>query len=299
MTQAKASEILLKRLIATNGLAVRSNEQDDAFWYTSGKPGPFYINTQNIAGQQEAHEVLSRFNAILQADLPLEKRSKAIYEIVDQAVASDEAYEESIDTLLAHYLAHHNPPTLISGGERRDWFFSIPIAQKLNVPHVFLFKNGDYHVTDHEGNAIQLQLSGQTVLHVADIINQASSYLNRWIPILQSTGVDFQKTLSVAVRNQDGVQKLMEKGISVISPLLVDIPLFKEAHDLGLINDFAHHEIVQFYASPKEWTRQYIADSAEHRSSDNDLDKVKDARLQAFKEADPYRLKAEFPLYFA
>jgi orotate phosphoribosyltransferase len=299
MSNARASEILLKRLISTNGLAVRKSINDEAFWYTSGKPGPFYINTENVAGQNKAIEVLNNLNNILKANLSKEQQSKVIYETVNQVVNTDEAYDTSIDALLEYYLEQNNKPTMISGGERRDWFFSIPIARKLKIPHILLFKSGDYYVIDHEGNSIQLDISGQKVLHVADIINQASSYLNRWIPILKSAGVDFSKTLSVAVRSQEGIDRLKENSISVISPLVVDIPLFKEAYNLCLINELSYNEIMQFYDSPREWTRQYIAQSSINSNQMFNPDKIKEERIQSFKKNDPYHLKTEFPLYFA
>lgn len=299
MSNVKTSEILLKRLISTNGLAVRKSIKDEAFWYTSGKPGPFYINTENIAGQNKSNEVLNQFNNILKANLSMEQQSKAIYEAVNQVVISDEAYGASIDSLFEYYLEQSIKPTMISGGERRDWFFSIPLAKKLKIPHIFLFKSGDYHVTDHEGNSIQFELSGHKVLHVADIINQASSYLNRWIPILKRAGAEFSETLSVAVRSQEGIDKLKENNISVISPLVVDISLFKEAYNLSLINEFSYNEITQFYDSPKEWTRQYIAESSVNSYQMFIPDQIKEERIQSFKQNDPYHLKTEIPLFFA
>jgi orotate phosphoribosyltransferase len=299
VSNVTASEILLKRLISTNGLAVRKSIKDEAFWYTSCKPGPFYINTENIAGQVKANEVLNSLDNILKGNLSIEQQSKAIYETVNQVVVSDDAYGASIDALLAYYLEQNNNPTLISGGERRDWFFSIPIAKKLKIPHIYLFKSGVYHVTDHKGNSIPLEISGHKVLHVADIINQASSYLNRWIPILKRVGVDFTETLSVTVRSQEGIDKLKEYSISVISPLVVDIRLFKEAYNLSLINEFSYNEIMQFYDSPREWTRQYIAESSINNYPKLYPDKIKEARIQSFLKNDPYHLKTEIPLYFA
>lgn len=40
-------EFIIKRLIQTGGLLVRNGYNDLPFWYTSGRPGPFYVNTQN------------------------------------------------------------------------------------------------------------------------------------------------------------------------------------------------------------------------------------------------------------
>ncbi|QHT59944.1 phosphoribosyltransferase [Paenibacillus lycopersici] len=297
MPNSQAAEQLLKRLIATGGLAVRRSADDEAFWYTSGKPGPFYINTEQIAGRQLAQDVLQRLDDALITDAAAERRAQAIWGILHQAVRADDQYGAAIEALTAYYLDRHARPALISGGERRDWFFSIPMAARLGVPHVMLFKNGEHQVTDHEGNAVRLELRGQRVLHVADIINQASSYVNRWIPILNRAGVHFAETLSVAVRSREGMEKLADQGVSVLSPLTVDRPLFKEAYELGLINAFAYREILHYYESPLDWTRHYIAAMRPARERRLPV-KGSEERERHFKAHDPFGLKAEFPAYF-
>ncbi|NHN34506.1 hypothetical protein [Paenibacillus agricola] len=300
MSKAGAPQLLLERLIATNGFSVRKSKQDDAHWFTSGKPGPFYINTENIAGEPTAGLLLQRITAILKDKVSKEQQVKAIWEMISDALEADEAYNASIDALLDYYLAQNSfKPTSISGGERRDWFFSIPIAQKLQIPHIFLFKSGDYLVTNDQGAAIELALPDQKVLHVADIINLATSYLERWIPILTNHGVELNETLSVAVRSQEGIHNLRENKVSVISPLIVDIPLFTEAYNLGLIDDFAINEIRQFYNSPKSWTRQFLSENNIDYSQVAGLDVIKKERIASFKNNDPYHLRSEFPLFFS
>lgn len=294
---SESKKVLLERLISTNGISVRNSITDDAFWYTSGIPGPFYANTENIAGENEADIVLGKVNNILTTNQPKELRSKAIHETFSHVVENDKSYEASIDALLDYFLSHSSfMPSIISGGERRDWFFSIPIAKKLKLPHIFLYKSGDYHTTDHEGNSIELVLQDQKVLHVADIINLASSYLKRWIPMLSNIGADFSHTLVVAVRSQEGIDNLIKNNVSVISPLVVDRSLFIEAFNLGLINEFAINEISLFYESPKDWTRKFLS---EHNTQNTEQDTVKRDRIEFFKNTDPYQLKSEFPGFFA
>lgn len=300
MLNVRASQVLLERLISTNGLKVRKSPEDDAFWYTSGIPGPFYINTETIAGSNKAGEILATFDTILKAGLTQEQQASSILETVTEAVNADKSYEASIDSLLEYYLSQNRiRPFAVSGGERRDWFFSIPIAQKLEIPHLFLYKNGSCRVTDFEGKSIDIDLHNTNVLHVADIINKASSYLTRWIPILQKTGAAFSDTLSVSVRSQEGVNHLQAKHISVISPLVVDVPLFAEAYRLGLINEFAYNEIKLYYDSPRNWTRQFIESRSIDDSERLNTDRIKQERIQVFKSSDPYRLKNDLPSFFS
>lgn len=292
-----ATQVLLERLISTNGFSVRKNKHDDVYWYTSGIPGPFYVNTEYIAGEKEADNALKKINKILGSNSSKALKVSSIFDLIDSIVESDEGYNTSIEALSHFYMSNRNSiPSFISGGERRDWFFSIPIAKKLGIPHITLFKSGDYHVTDFNGNTIEIALENQKVLHVADIINQASSYFERWIPILKNTGVHFSETLTVAVRNIEGFESLKSNNIAVISPLFVDKSLFNEAYKLGLINEFALHEIGQFLESPKEWTKYFL--------KGNNIDyanlTIKDQeRINIFKKHDPYHLKNEFPSFFS
>jgi adenine/guanine phosphoribosyltransferase-like PRPP-binding protein len=297
MSQTK--QVLLERLISTNGIAVRNSAKDEAFWYTSGIPGPFYINTENIAGEHDADKVLENLKIILRSNHSKEIQSRSILETISQAVDKDKSYDASIDALLDYFLTHSPfKPSMISGGERRDWFFSVPIARKLKLPHIFLYKSEDHCVTDHEGKTIEIALRDQNVLHVADIINQASSYLKRWIPMLSNIGVEFSNTLTVAVRSQEGIDNLMKNNVSVISPIVVDRSLFTEAFNLGLITEFANNEIGLFYDSSKEWTRYFLSENNANCIKNMSLDTVKRDRIEFFKNADPYKLKSEFPGFF-
>lgn len=299
MENVKATQVLLERLITTNGLSVRNSNHDKAFWYTSGKPGPFYINTENIAGKNTADFILNRVTKLLQEDILQDEKVEDIFKIIDRSVENDKSYSDSIDALLDYYVSQSSySPSMISGGERRDWFFSIPIAKKLKIPHIFLFKSGEYHISDHKGKKINISIDNENVLHVADIINQASSYEKKWIPILKSTGAKFTETLSVAVRNEEGVNTLKKNNITVLSPIIVDRELFTVAYDLGLISEFSLKEINLFYDAPKAWTINYLSENNYDSHQNRDIDPVKKERIEFFKSNDPYDLKGEFPSFF-
>ncbi|UVI33158.1 hypothetical protein [Paenibacillus spongiae] len=134
------------------------------------------------------------------------------------------------------------------------------------------------------------------VLHVSDIINQASSYVNRWIPILSHAGVSLRETITVAVRSQSGVERLASEQVHIVAPLNVDKDLFQQAYKLGLIDAFAYNEIIRFYDSPQEWTRLYLSEA--NLEQFDDWDPVKKERLNFFRKNDIYQLKTEFPWFF-
>lgn len=299
MSNTSATSVLLERLKATNGFAVRESSENDVFWYTSSTPGPFYMNTENISGEQAAPATLAAITDLLRTDNSLEGKVSGVFQLINDLLNTDPLYNEAIEVLAEYYESHRtSDPTAISGGERRDWFFSIPIARKLGLPHLALFKSGEMFISDGDGKALDLSLEQCRVLHVADIINLASSYTDRWIPILAGYGVQLAETLSVAVRSEEGVNALAARGVAVTSPLIVNRALFKEAHRLGLISAFAWQEVELYYDSPKEWTRSYLSSLDPARDALPVTDRAKQERLAAFKHADPYGLKAEFPWYF-
>src|SRR5690606_10969459 len=100
----------------------------------------------------QTETMLSAITEVMQADFTHEERTRKIYEVVIQEVRNDPGYQNAIDALVDDYRASSSyQPTVISGGERRDWFFSIPVAAKLGLPHIYLFKSGGYFVTDADG----------------------------------------------------------------------------------------------------------------------------------------------------
>jgi len=80
-----------------------------------------------------------------------------------------------------------NEVDYISGGERRDWFFSPIIAKLLNKPHITIYKDLTT-VVSSDGKTEELkELNGESVLHIADLITEASSYERAWIPAIKTT----------------------------------------------------------------------------------------------------------------
>lgn len=303
MDHKNLQQRLLERLIRTQAIQVRKDMSDAPFWYTSGRPGPFYINVERIAGQAAVAKILDQINHILVSSDPAETKAKQVWGLVMTRLEEDQEYREVMHLLVDFYrsggTAH---PTLVSGGERRDWFFSIPFAHLLEVPHLFLLKKGGHWLLSSTGEALDepLSIADQGVLHVADIVNTASSYLRYWIPNLASLHARFDETLTVAVRSQDGIQALQAQGIRVQTPLTMGLPVFAEARDMHLISDLAYQDIELFLRSPKDWTRNLLETSASGLLNDfAAMSNLDQSRLFAFVSTDPYQLRGGFPEFFA
>ncbi|WP_035462311.1 hypothetical protein [Alicyclobacillus macrosporangiidus] len=289
--------LLLSRLVRSQAIRVRQTPGDLPFWYTSGKPGPFYINVERIAGDHVAG-TLSRMNQILASTAEASQRAPQIHDLVLAAWQSDAGYQEAISLLSATFTRMFpDPPAAISGGERRDWFFSIPLAQTLGIPHVYLYKNGT--AWSDRPSILQPGAEPVRVVHVSDILNTGSSYVRNWLPALTAAGMTCEDTFTVAVRGQEGRNLLEARGVRVHTPLVMDESVFRDAAAEGLISPFALADVLQYFESPQAWTRHLLATCGEQiLQREPELDAVQRSRLRTFVETDPYDLAAEFPAFF-
>ena len=221
---------LLNALMETQALRVASEGQ--VFWYTSGTVGPYYINTENLyGGPDAAGELLSfidaeksspRFAFDLRERLLRQYEKNAIYrDVVDALVARAQcALEVNIDA--------------VSGGERRDWFFSLTVAECLGKPNLLIFKNRERVLFDGK-NVTDDGVDGLCTLHIADLVTEASSYFRDWIPLVGEGGGRIAYSANVVDRGQGGIEALCENGVPSSALLRVDEALFKRLAESGHI----------------------------------------------------------------
>ncbi|OMF81583.1 hypothetical protein [Paenibacillus glucanolyticus] len=270
---------IFQRLVESDAIQVRREPQDKAYWYTSSQPGPFYVNTQYLAGKEASNMCLSKINQILSINTSLEDRAIQIKQVIIDLFNSNNQYKESIYSLIEFLeRSANNQENIISGGERRDWFFSIPIAVILNKPHMFLMKDGTHTTLDNENRIIN---NVEAVLHIADIINSASSYKKYWIPILEKNNYPISRTLVVALRNYDGKKHLLDNNIELLTPVEITEGIFDSAYKQGIINQFAYKEIINYLSSPEEWITVYL-DSCKKYNLLSNIDEMENKRAYQF-----------------
>ena len=130
---------IMSYLFETN--AIRFCEENKPFWYTSGKIGPYFINTHFIYGiEKEANELLSFIDESLSDKMTLPKK---VFDKVLKQYNENKIYHDVIEHIKSYIEQNINVNEIdyISGGERRDWYFSMMIANLLGVPHITLFKD--------------------------------------------------------------------------------------------------------------------------------------------------------------
>ena len=168
--------------------AVRVCPEGQPFWYTSGKLGPFYINTQFLYGSEAAANALLK---TIEAACAGDKMDfyNTVWADISAQLESCLIFSQLID-LLAEAAAKMDAD-FISGGERRDFFFSMPVAKKLGLGHLSIFKDLSSVYTDANGvsmEPVDANLAGKKSVHIADLITVASSYIRAWIPAVEALG---------------------------------------------------------------------------------------------------------------
>ena len=248
---------IIEALFATK--AVRVAPEDQPFWYTSGKLGPFFINTHFLLeNEAAAGEVLKR---------------------IEKAIADSKltAPEEIFDMMLAYYnkggtfkmvsdkLAEEASKLdfdYISGGERRDYFFSMMPAYLLKKPHLTIYKDmTSVYSESIDGPAVDVKdidLKGKKALHIADLITEASSYERAWIPVIRGLGSDITDTVAVVDRHQNGREVLKGLGVELHALTGINEELFDEAKANGVINDAQKDMIMHFLENPADYMTAFL-----------------------------------------
>ena len=249
---------LMSYLFETN--AIRFCEENKPFWYTSGKIGPYFINTHFVYGnEKDAVELLSFIDDSLSDKLTLPKK---VFEKVLEQYNTNEIYKNVIDTMKGYIEENINIDEIdyVSGGERRDWFFSNIIAYLLNKPHITIYKDLSTVVSDSkfENTTPVTSLDNKKVLHVADLITVASSYIRAWIPAIKNLNANICWSCVVVDRMQGGKEKIEAEGIKSLSLVQVDNNLFKKAKELGIINEAQVEMLNGFFKNPDETMRNFL-----------------------------------------
>lgn len=213
--------------------AVRVCPEGQPFWYTSGKLGPFYINTQFLYGSEEAANALLTVIEQACAGDKLRFYDK-VYGEIEKQLAACPIYRQLIDLMTE--AARKMDVDFVSGGERRDFFFSMPVARKLGLGHLSIFKDLSSVYTDANGVSMpagQASLSGKRSVHIADLVTVASSYIRAWIPAVEGLGAKIACSLAVVDRDQGGSKILADAGCPLTTLVVIKPELFETAHKNG------------------------------------------------------------------
>lgn len=249
---------LVSYLFKTNAFKVCPDNKP--FWYTSGKIGPYFINTHYLYGsEKEAAELLEFID--IEKDNKLEVPKKVLDKCLEQ-YNTNSIYKDVVDEMVNYIKQNLSLDEIdyISGGERRDWFFSNIIAYLLGKPYITTFKDLSCAVTtaDFSETVDKKDLTGKKVLHVADLVTAASSYVRAWIPAVQSLGAEIVSSVVVVDRMQGGTERLKSLGIDAHSLIQIAPSMFKQALDLGIITNDQNQMLNRFFENPDGTMKEFL-----------------------------------------
>ncbi len=240
--------------------AIKFCEENKPFWYTSGKIGPYFINTHFVfGGEEDANNFLSYIDDCLTDKITLPQK---VYKKVLSQYNNNEIFHNVIETM-KNYIQENIDLTAvdyISGGERRDWFFSNILAHLLNKPHITIFKDLSTLVSDSnfENTTYVPKILNKNVLHIADLITVASSYIRAWIPAIRSMGGNMAYSCVVVDRMQGGRERIENEGVKSFSLVQVDNTLFETALDKGIINKAQLELLEGFFKDPDGTMKNFL-----------------------------------------
>ena len=243
---------LLAALLDTQALRLAS--PGEVFWYTSGTIGPYYINTEYLYGGPEQAQQLLTFIDEHKEDADFPQR---LQERVQKQWAEDAVYRQVVDGLVALARGSGAQFNGVSGGERRDWFFSLAVAERLGKPSLLIYKDGRTVVLD--GQKLRtVQANDMDVLHVADLVTEASSYVRDWIPAVAAGGGQIAYAANVIDRGQGGLETLNEQSIAAGALMRIDEALFGRLHAMGQIDEERHALLTRYHRDSHAAMRAFL-----------------------------------------
>jgi orotate phosphoribosyltransferase len=198
---------------------------------TSGEIGIYFINAENFVQDggefnkygDDSAQMISHANRMV-LEHPTFK--EAIEILVD---ATEKAFPSHIERIRR----------AVSGGQRRDWLFSGPVASMLGYDHISVYKDGSlYRLT---GAMRTQECSGLYSVHIADLLTVGSSIYDvranpptGWVPALRNAGAEVRDVVVVVTRCQGGEENLANVGLNTTSfvPINED---FLRAHSKNLV----------------------------------------------------------------
>lgn len=239
--------------------AIRMAPADHSFWYTSGMLGPFYCNTHFLLkSEQDAVDMLKVIEAAIAEDKLT--APKKIFEALKKFYDMGGTFKMTMDRLAEE--AKDYEFDFISGGERRDYFFSMIPAYILGKPHLTIYKDMSCAYCETlDGEAVtpgEDLLKGKKALHICDLINTASSYERAWVPVIRGLGADITDTLAVVDRCQGGAEVLEGLGVKLKTLTRINAEFFEDIYNNGMIDKVQKDFVLKYLSSPSDYMDHFL-----------------------------------------
>ncbi len=267
-------------------MAIKIADSNHPYWYTSGTIGPFFINTHYLYGSKDDAEELLNY-------IDSEKQTTNFFVNLENRVCSFYDKNKVFKTIVDEfYDGLKKTPEfigadIVSGGERRDWFFSPIIAKLSGKKHLYILKDNSLY--SNEINDAHKSIGGAKIAHIADLITQASSYQRAWIPSIVQAGAKIVFSAALVDRCQGGVVFLESNNIKTYCSVKIDKILFDKLLDSELISKPQYEMILSFLKDPDGYGKSFLNTNPDFiKQSYNEISNQK--KVKIFFESNPYKL---------
>lgn len=270
-------------LFDTNSIKIAPAEKP--FWYTSGTIGPYFINTHFLyGGEEKAVELLNYINKTK------DDRELFIPELTDRVITfynTNDIFKNVIDTFyeMIKDIPSFRDSEYISGGERRDWFFSPIIAHLSSKKLLYIYKD----LKTYDINGKIRDLNNSSVAHICDLITKASSFQRAWIPAINNINGNIIFNASIVDRDEGGSKLFEKNNIDYFSAVKIDNTFLTSVLERNIINEKQFKYIKEFKNNSLNFGKSFIQkDPTFLKDSLND-DAVKSKAQRCINE-NPYNI---------
>lgn len=235
--------VIARNLVDAKGY----QDLDSPVILTSGEIGIYYLNAENLArdgGEFNKHG--NNSSDMIGHACCMARQDRRFGEVIDILAAG---IREAIDG---------SEMQAVSGGQRRDWLFSGPVAERLDLPHISCYKDGGVYRISNEMGTVNDNISGFNAVHVADLLTVGSSCYDArkspptgWIPMIRNGGGSISRVFAVVDRLQGGGTNLNAAGVAVNSFVQVD-------EDFLRTYSAQPDRAVDYIRNPRAWGERYV-----------------------------------------
>ncbi|MBU3912713.1 MAG: hypothetical protein KKB21_01210 [Nanoarchaeota archaeon] len=186
------------------------------FPYTSGEIGPYYVQSGGVLHEGKAYA---------------------------------QACKDMTELVVRSFGGVPPKDLVISGGESRDWMFSAPVAERLELPYAKIYK---------DGKIVGASMKDRTVAHVADLNNEGSSPRDLWVPVIKREGGNPQTITFFVDRLEDGVGVMQELGLRSNAVIPLDEYAWGVLQKEGIITPDAYNSLRKRMENKDIWAHAML-----------------------------------------
>lgn len=240
-----------KEIITTlfNSGVVSVAQPDRPFWRPTGRLAAVKIRTQRILENDDAAASASAL-ADTASDSPM-LITRTLATLCRQMMERSQSYrtviDRSVDLLMSEPACQK--ANAVAGSPNNGWLFSIPIAQRMGLPHAMIFD--DKKIVLYQDNRSEMDgIPGKKFLLVSDIIGGGNTYNRVWLPAINEAGGSTAAVYNIIDRRQGGSDRLITLGIAPFALCEIDAAFFREAFEYNLIDQGQLDFVLAYIADP-------------------------------------------------